>query len=264
MPMPIVIIHGWSDDSDSFVELANFLKENLGTKPVIIRLADWLSMHDDVTFSDLALAMENAWKSSNLPTSPFSVNVITHSTGALVVRHWMTEYYTAETVPIKRHLMLAPANFGSHLAHTGHTYIGRVTKGWNQPRFQTGKKILKGLELASPYTFNLADRDIFNEERWYGANKILTTILIGNSGYPLLEGGFITNESGSDGVVKSSTANLNASKVNLVLDQDQKVKEYKLTRTNGAIAFGILNNEDHSTIALKGKVNKKRERVKNY
>ena len=113
MPTPVVIIHGWSDDSESFITLADFLQQNLNTTPIIIRLADWLSMHDDVTFSDIAQAMQKAWLSSGLPTTPFSVNVVTHSTGALVARHWMTEYYTAKTVPIKRHHKLAPANLDS-------------------------------------------------------------------------------------------------------------------------------------------------------
>ena len=50
--------------------------------------------------------------------------------GALVVRDWMTHHYRPETVPFKRHLMLAPANFGSQLAHKGRAWYGRVFKGW--------------------------------------------------------------------------------------------------------------------------------------
>ena len=162
MAEPLVILHGWSDDSSSFKKLETFLSKNLAVTPVLIKLADWMSMHNEVTFADLAEAMQSAWKHHNLPTTPRSVNIVVHSTGALVVRHWMTRFYLPSTVPIKRFLMLAPANFGSPLAHKGHSFIGRAFKGWGEPDFQTGTHILKGLELASPYTYALAERDLFS------------------------------------------------------------------------------------------------------
>lgn len=126
MAEPIVIVHGWSDTSRSFCKPAAFIRENFGAPPVVIRLADWISMRNLVTFEDLAYAMNEAWIKMGLPSSPRSANIVVHSTGTLVVRQWMVNYHKADTVPIKRFLMLAPANFGSPLAHKGRSFIGLV------------------------------------------------------------------------------------------------------------------------------------------
>ncbi|MDG9930477.1 MULTISPECIES: alpha/beta hydrolase [unclassified Pseudomonas] len=250
MPEPLVIVHGWSDEPSSFQKLEAFLASNLAVKPVVIKLADWMSMHNEVTFADLAEAMKNAWEQHKLPTAPRSVNIVVHSTGALVVRHWMTRFYQPSTVPIKRFLMLAPANFGSPLAHKGNSFIGRALKGWDEPGFQTGTHILKGLELASPYTFALAERDLFSATPWYGRGRILATVLVGNKGY----GGFtgaLVDADGSDGTVYFSTANLNCARLQVRLsDKQEVIDEPVLASSKGAIAFGLIAKENHSTITL--------------
>ncbi|MGV8677709.1 hypothetical protein ACV356_31635, partial [Pseudomonas aeruginosa] len=68
------------------------------------------------------------------------------------------------------------------LAHKGRSFIGRVLKGWNRFVGQTGTQVLKGLELGSPYSWQLADRDLFGAAAWYGAARLLTTVLVGNAG----------------------------------------------------------------------------------
>lgn len=250
MAEPIVIVHGWSDTSRSFGKLAAFIRENFGAPPVVIRLADWISMRNPVTFEDLAYAMNEAWIKMGLPSSPRSTNIVVHSTGALVVRQWMVNYHKADTVPIKRFLMLAPANFGSHLAHKGRSFIGRAIKGWGQPKFETGEQILRGLELASPYTYSLAARDLFSTDRWYGKDRILATVLVGNTGYSGVEA--IANEVGSDGTVRIATANLNCARLTATLDEKQQVVgNVVLEESRGSIAFGIVDRENHSTLVFK-------------
>ncbi|WP_312143546.1 MULTISPECIES: esterase/lipase family protein [Stutzerimonas stutzeri subgroup] len=247
----IVIVHGWSDDSKSFRKLSDQLASWFGSPPLQIHLADWISLQDDVTYSDLVEAMDRAWYRMNLPRTPRSVDIVTHSTGALVVRDWMTRFFAPKTVPIMRFLMLAPANFGSPLAHTGQSFLGRVIKGWNKFIFQTGTQVLKGLELGSPYTVQLAQRDLFDPANtWYGAGKVLATVLVGNTGYDGIEA--IANEDGGDGTVRISTANLNAHQLVITLDQRQKAENWTYQQSNGAIGFAIVDRENHSTIALKG------------
>ncbi|MGL6078963.1 esterase/lipase family protein [Methyloversatilis discipulorum] len=244
---PVVIVHGWSDDARSFRGLAKLVESKFELSPTLLNLAEWISMDDDVTFADLANAMQTAWAASNLPTAPRSTNIIVHSTGALIVRDWMTRYYKPQSVPIKRFLMLAPANFGSQLAHKGHSFIGRAIKGWKNYGFETGEQILKGLELASPFTWSLAERDMFSDEKWYGAGRILATVLVGNEGYDGVRA--VANESASDGTVRISTANLNCSRVNLYLDENQVPQgRLEVERCNGAVAFGIINSLNHSSI----------------
>lgn len=250
MAKNIVIVHGWSDKAQSFKKLGSFLGEQFNTTPHVINVADWLSMDDDVTFADIALAMDRAWKNAGLPGEPRSVDVVVHSTGALVVRDWMTTFHTPESVPIRRFLMLAPANFGSQLAHKGNSFIGRVYKGWKSG-LQTGRKILHGLEVGSPYTWDLAQKDLFTApaRRWYGQDRILATVLVGNKGYTGISS--IANEPGGDGVVRISTANLNTLQLELTFAQGNPTPEAKVRTSNGAIAFGVIDKENHSTIVMK-------------
>lgn len=253
MRNPIVILHGWSDNSSSFKALANFLQESFGNAVQPLYLADWLSMHDDVSYADLADAMQKAWLALGLPTAPQSVDIVVHSTGALVTRQWFTGYYSASTNPVKRFVQLAPANFGSPLAHKGRSFYGRAVKGWNQPGFQTGAAILTGLELAADYTRKLAQQDLFANEAWYGAGKMLATILIGDTGYSGISA--IANEAGSDGTVRICGANLNCSYLRLALDAQQQILPSSLAwqQSKGAIAFSILAKENHSSIIFKGR-----------
>ncbi len=72
------------------------------------------------------------------------MDLVVHSTGALVARHWLTSQYQADQHPVRRLVMLAPANFGSHLAHKGRSFPGRVVKGFSsQRRFHTGTRLLE-------------------------------------------------------------------------------------------------------------------------
>lgn len=253
MRNPIVILHGWSDNSRAFKVLADFLQHTFDAAVHPLYLADWLSMHDDINYADLAEAMQKAWLALELPTTPQSVDIIVHSTGALVTRHWFTRYYTANTNPVKRFVQLAPANFGSPLAHKGRSFYGRAVKGWNQPGFQTGTAILTGLELASAYTRSLAQQDLFAEDTWYGAGKMLATVLIGDTGYRGISA--IANEAGSDGTVRICGANLNCQRLTLALDARQHIIPGSVQQqaSKGAIAFSVLADENHSTIVFKGR-----------
>lgn len=59
MQRPLVIIHGWSDESESFIPLAKHLQATLNTQPFIIKLGDWISRQDDVSFPDLVEALDD-------------------------------------------------------------------------------------------------------------------------------------------------------------------------------------------------------------
>jgi len=257
----LAIIHGWSDYSKSFHRLAKRLaQENPDTPIAHIRMGDYVSMDDRVTFDDLAQALESAWRdtSNGLSTQPRSTDLIVHSTGALVVRDWMTQFYTPDTNPIHRLVMLAGANFGSHLAHKGRSFAGRVLKGFNKkntdliksgPHFQSGEIILDGLEIASTYSHDLALRDRFVDDPWYGPGRVLCTSIVGSTGYTNIAAA--ANEPGSDGTVRVSTANLNP--VHITLDFETNPREPTLTleEPNGTTAFARINRENHSTVALK-------------
>lgn len=250
MSNPIVIVHGWSDSYASFRRLRDFLATQLGVPAKILRLGDWISLDDDVGYADIAQALERAWHEEELPTAPRSVDVVVHSTGALVVREWMTRHHTPDSVPIHRFLQLAPANFGSHLAHKGRSFIGRAVKGW-RTGFETGSRILRGLELASPYTRGLADRDLFvaPARRWYGAGRILATVLVGNTGYTGIQS--IANENGSDGTVRIGTASLQTALVRVEFPPGNGAPQVQFRNAAGATAFAIVDGDNHGAITMK-------------
>jgi pimeloyl-ACP methyl ester carboxylesterase len=250
MPSPIVIVHGWSDRARSFRKLAAFLRDELGRSVTTIDLADWVSLNDEITYRDLRHALQRAWQEHPKIRGRTDVHLVTHSTGALVVRDWMTTFYTPSTVPFRRHVMLAPANFGSQLAHKGRAWYGRAFKGWRSG-FETGTHLLRGLELASPYTWELAERELFGRKRWYGTDRVLAVVLVGNSGY----GGVaaVTDEVGGDGTVRVSTANLNAARLTLDYTADPARPRPTLKQVHGEsqIAFGVSDGDNHSSIAFK-------------
>ena len=256
---PIVILHGWSDVSASFKSLARLLRAKLGgPEIIIIHLADYISMEDEVRFDDIVAAMEVAWRRNGLPTGAGSVDAIVHSTGGLVIRDWLQRNYRPNDAPVKHLVMLAPANFGSPLAHKGRSLSGRIWKGLltKKPEggaFQTGTRILKGLELASPYTWDLAGRDRFGEQgRMYGPGNVLCTVLVGQDAGGVANA--IADEDGWDGTVRVSTANMDCARMTVAIPAHttgtHAVVVPELEASSGMTAFGILDRHDHGAIKL--------------
>jgi hypothetical protein len=247
---PLVIIHGWSDGFASFKRLAHIVEEKLQRKAKHINLADYISMDDEITFDDLVTAMMCAWRKHKLPEVPYSVDVIVHSTGGLIIRDWLVRYFRPDTSPVKNLLMLAPANFGSPLAHKGQAFYGRIIKGFRSKKmFQIGKKILQGLELASPYAWQLAMKDRFGSKSFYGPGKVLCTVLIGNTGYSGISAA--ANEDGADGTVRAASANMNCDLLEVDFSDDPLKPKVKSQTSKGTCAFAIIDKENHSTIVFK-------------
>ena len=246
MTTPIVILHGWSDDKESFRNLAQKLRQKLNRPVTDLWLGDYISLDDDVKVDDIIDAMQRAWQAAKLPES----DVVIHSTGGLVIRHWMQKYYVAKDSkpPVRNLVMLAPANFGSPLAHTGRTILGRVFKGDRKggKPFQTGTHVLKSLEMASPYSWKLAEQDRFapNAFSKYG---VRCTVIVGNHGYEGLRS--LANKDGSDGTVYVATANLNCARLPIRVKRDSGTFDIgTLEEAKGETAFLILDGFNHGSV----------------
>src|SRR5262245_25545380 len=159
MANPVLILHGWSDTYRSFVPLRQWFRR-LAVPVEQVWLGDYASMQDDVTFDDLADGLQTRVHEmqarSVLPRfEPFSLDVVLHSTGGPVFRHWLNLYLNeecggkADRCPVRSVVMLAPANFGSRLAAQGKSALAKLFKGGVSGGFQTGRRILEGLELGS-------------------------------------------------------------------------------------------------------------------
>ncbi len=254
---PIVILHGWNSTSASFERLASLVRAELHRDVSIISLADYLSLEDEVRFDDLTTAMHAAWYRHELPNRTGAVDAIVHSTGALVIRDWLQRHYDPDRAPVKHLVMLAPANFGSPLAHKGRSFIARGTLGFIRKRegrpFETGTRILNGPELASPHTWRLAERDRFGEGGTrYQPGNVLCTVLVGNTGYRGIRS--IVNEDGSDGTVRVSTANLNCVRIRAQFPANPAIVghdvTYELEPSSGSTAFGVMDGHTHGSITL--------------
>jgi pimeloyl-ACP methyl ester carboxylesterase len=257
MPRQVLIVHGWSDTSKSFHALAEFLKSK-GYKATELWLGDYISMDDDVRVADVGKRMGqliDEMIAANKLESSF--DVIVHSTGGLVAREWLTRKYRgkAETCPMRRLIMLAPANYGSKLAATGKSMLGRIIKGYNN-WFHTGTAMLNDLELASPYQLELVQRDILfapgdtNNDRYYGEDRVWPFVIVGTHPYPSLLRQ-IVNENGADGTVRVCAANLNAQGVTLDFrEQDiQKAIQPWGSRLDGfSIPLAVLPTRTHGSI----------------
>ncbi len=260
LPEFTLIIHGWSASSADFINLKEYLmRAGIGDVNSIV-YADYESREDNITFGDIIHGLndqlikygfidENGKKLCNL-------NVIVHSTGGLVIRHWIWRYYKDKIndCPIKRLIMLAPANFGSPLAHRGKSFIGALMKGRREADnfAEVGRQILDGLELGSQYQWDMAHRDLITKKPYFHSRQIQTSVFVGAEAYSGITGLF--NKPGTDGTVVIAGCNLNSAKLTLDFSKP-KNKSYQYTPYDwqyedppADFAFAVLPGLNHDSI----------------
>jgi len=264
MPNSILIIHGWSDNYKSFEPLKYLLQaQNSQTHITDIWLGDYESMQDDVTFDDLSQGLQERLDDlvtkQQITLKPFSLDIIVHSTGGPVVRNWLSHYFSdvckgdLTQCPVRHFIMLAPANFGSRLAAQGKSALAKLFKGGLENGFQTGRHILEGLELGSPFSWELAHCDLFSGHKIYPCDADkgpFIYILSGTETYGALKGLVATgaNEPGSDGTVRAAAASLDSIKLEINFSEPSKPQIIALSQLNDPPAFKLVEGLNHSTI----------------
>ena len=254
MQRQIAILHGWGDDSKSFRNLESFLAA-AGYDITRIWLGDYVSTDDDVRIEDVARRFQaivgELQKKGDLGPQ---FDLIGHSTAGLVMREWAVAFYPdGAGCPVKRMLMLAPANFGSRLATLGNSFLGRATKGLKNG-FQTGREMLDALELGSGFQRSLVTRDLLDPEGGgvgpYGPDRIWPFVITGSRGYRNISRQLV-NEDGSDGTVRVPAANLNTAGITVDFSANIDLPSVRAwgSRTGGmAIPFAVLPDRDHTQI----------------
>lgn len=260
---PVLILHGWSDNYESFKPLKEWLRGK-GCPAEQVFFGDYESMEDNVSFDDLADGLQTRFEEmadrGELPRlKPFSIDVIVHSTGGPVIRHWLHHYIEnicngdLDRCPIQRLIMLAPANFGSRLAEQGKSGLAKLFKGGLEHGFQTGQVILEGLELGSPVTWRIAEQDLFSQKKFYRCSKDrgpFVFIFSGTSTYGDLKG-FVApgaNEDGSDGTIRAAAACLNSIKIVADYRQPDNPMANAKRGNYDPIAFALIPGKNHSEI----------------
>lgn len=252
MSEKLVLIHGWSDCSASFKALKQSLVGLF--EETDIYFVDYESREDHLSFDDVVDGLRDQLRSQKLigtddkATPGNELNVIVHSTGGLVVRDFISRYFGHRLTdcPIKRVVMLAPANFGSPLAHLGKSTLGSFMAGRKELGnfFETGQQILSGLELGSSYQWDLASRDLLHQVQFYSGKSIQATVLVGLAKYDGIKQA--VNRPGTDGTVVISGTNLNS--VKFTFDFSSGIYNWEHHQTISESAFGVLPNVNHSTI----------------
>lgn len=203
--LSLVIVHGWSDNARSM----RLVGDPLAAMGATVHYVDYDSREDSAVFEDFAEGLNLRLAERKLLDGA-PLHIITHSTGALVVRQWLVQYPQHHD-RLGNVIFLAPPNFGSPLASTGNTLIGKIFKGQHGEgdSLEVGRKILHGLEIASPYSWRLAEADLFGPRgALFSANRLRAFVICGYSGYGGLRS-FI-NEDGTDGTIVVAGAGLNS------------------------------------------------------
>lgn len=254
---PVVLIHGYSDKGESFGPWRDALVQR-GYSVEEIPACTYRSLSNEVTIKDIAEAFDRALRTlPNLKNGePF--NAIVHSTGMLVLRNWMTAY-AGRRERLKRLIGLAPATFGSPLAHKGRGFLGAAFKGNNEigPDFlEAGDLILDALELGSRYTWDLTDIDLFGEKPFYGKGSDTPYVFVfcGTDSYWGIRQ--LVGEYGTDGTVRWAGCSLNTRKFVVDFRRDAE-RDPDLDRVRTAdtppesalpIPFWPVEDRNHTTI----------------
>lgn len=217
-----------------------------------------------MTFDDLAAGLQDRFDDLKIVMDPFSLDVIVHSTGGPVVRHWLSKYLANQCkgdltkCPVRRFIMLAPANFGSRLAAEGKTALAKLFKGGVSHGFETGELILDGLELGSPDLWAMAEDDLFSGKSIFPCvpdKGPFAFVFSGTSTYGKLKGLVApgANEDGSDGTVRASAASLNSVRIDFDCSDPADPRATIVRPENAQIAFRLVPNVNHTEIVPRDK-----------
>jgi hypothetical protein len=237
----VFFVHGWSVRSTQTYQALHLKLAEYGFDLQNIHLGRYVSLEDKIEICDISKAFHHAvdkelggdWN------KPF--NIITHSTGGLVIKDWLVRYYIGKYAlnkPAQNIVHLAAPHFGSRLAHHGRSMLGQVME-----LGETGKKVLNALELASDFNWDVNGR-FFDDNHWKNKGVRIYN-LIGDRvkkdffKYKIFPAAF---EQGSDMVVRVASGNLNFKRFLL----DGKTGDFSLVGEVKGIPFGALYEYTHS------------------
>lgn len=238
----VFLIHGWSVTStETYRSLHKKLAEH-GWDLEEVHLGRYVSLDNEIEIRDLAQALQRALEDAlGKPPWQDEVHFITHSTGALVVRHWVVHHYTGKVCtnqPVGNIIFLAGPHGGSRLAHHGRSLIAAV-------KFlgDTGKELLKALELGSPFTWT-SNTEWMDSSNWKkkGVRPYCLTgdrVVLDNLLQRVFSAG---KEDGSDMVVRVPAGNANMQRFRL----QAGTKALKKTGEISGVGFAALSAYTHS------------------
>jgi hypothetical protein len=239
----VFLIHGWSVTETTTYQALHLRLAEHGFDLKHIYLGRYVSLDNDVEIKDIAHAMHRAL-TDHLGKSAWSgpIHMITHSTGALVVKQWLANHYVGDPAtkrPLKNLIFLAGPHFGSRLAHHGRSMMSQafVTVG------ESGKQILNSLELGSQFGWQ-ANGELLTDKNWL-KQGIRAYCLIGDRVRRDIFKSRIfpaAYEKGSDGVVRVAAGNLNFRRYRL----EARTRQFRKLGEVSGVPFAALGRYEHS------------------
>jgi pimeloyl-ACP methyl ester carboxylesterase len=250
MKRPIVLVHGYSDRGKTYEAWKRVLTGEGGYKADGIHICSYESLVNEINIDDIAEGFESILASRGIgPGDEF--DAIVHSTGMLVIRAWLTRYGSQNRRRLKHLIGLAPATFGSPLAHKGRSFLGAIFKSNRRlgPDFmETGDQVLDALELGSRFTWDLAHRDLLADPPVYGpdARTPYPFVLCGADGYTGLAS--VVNSPGTDGTVRWAGAAFDTYKFTLDLTEEATAAK-STEKPRLPVPVYLIEGVNHGTIA---------------
>lgn len=252
--LPMVLVHGYSAGPRAFDRWRDVF-EGMGYPQESLLACHYQSLVHRVTLKDVGEAFEHALAMHPRLDEGARFDAVVHSTGMLVIRAWMALDPERNRPRVRRLVALAPATFGSPLAHKGRGYLAKMIKGNREAGedfLAVGDEILDGLELGSRFTWELAQHDLVGEKAAALAaiDGPHTFVLCGIDGYKGLVG--LVNEPGTDGTVRLAGAALNSRMIELDLRPSAGGLDAKRTVTapwsKPDVPVIALAGQNHGTI----------------
>ncbi len=251
---PLILLHGYSDSGNAFATWRAALRTAGWSDDQLITVS-YESLTNEVSIRDIAEGFDRllAARAGLNAEEPFDVMV--HSTGMLVLRAWLTRRgaWRQRRARLKHLIALAPATFGSPIAHKGRSFLGALAKGRKQfgPDFlEAGDRVLDALELGSTFLWDLAHADLFGAEAFYDGSRDTPYVYIfcGTRGYRGLSA--LANTPGSDGTVRWAGCPLNSRKLVLDLTSDcaDGARVDACAWSQDDVPFHPVEGADHASI----------------
>jgi len=254
---PLILLHGYSADGAAFDAWRDALRTN-GWRDQHLVPVSYESLTNEVSIRDIAEGFDKLLRQQDGLRNEEPFDVLVHSTGMLVLRAWLTRrgMTAARRARIKHVIALAPATFGSPLAHKGRSFLGALVKGRKAfgPDFlEAGDRVLDALELGSRFSWELAHSDLFGTEAFYDSRRDTPYVFVfcGTRGYRGL--GKLANTPGSDGTVRWAGCALNCRKMVLDLTSDcaESERVQVMEWTQDDVPMHPIADVDHGTILSK-------------
>jgi len=251
---PLVLLHGYSSDGRAFGAWRQALIAAGWTAEQLITVS-YESLTNEVSVRDIAEGFDKLLRQRMELADDAPFDIMVHSTGMLVLRAWLTRRGAVDTrlERLKHVIALAPATFGSPLAHKGRSFLGALVKGRKSfgPDFlEAGDQVLDALELGGRFSWELADADMFGAQPYYDQTRATPYVFVfcGTRGFRGL--GAMVNSPGTDGTVRWAGCALNCRRIELDLSSDTNGADRVRTAewTQDDVPLHPVAGVDHGTI----------------